>query len=70
MKFLEITDKGDTTVDVFVLIDAGISAKSGIPTIRRGGKSVVRKGLPFDRISCANTVKEKRVGCHLLNGVW
>ncbi|MDQ3636179.1 MAG: NAD-dependent deacylase [Acidobacteriota bacterium] len=43
---------------VCVLTGAGISAESGIPTFRGGGKSAVWKGMPFDEISSATMVKE------------
>lgn len=36
---------------VLVLTGAGVSAESGVPTFRGGGKSAVWKGLPFDVIS-------------------
>ncbi len=38
---------------VFVLTGAGVSAESGVPTFRGGGRSAVWKGLPFDVISSA-----------------
>jgi NAD-dependent deacetylase len=34
-----------------VLTGAGVSAESGVPTLRGGGQSVVWKGMPFDVIS-------------------
>ena len=42
---------------VCVLTGAGISAESGVPTFR-GGSSAVWKGMPFDRISSAQMVRE------------
>src|SRR5262245_20270074 len=41
---------------VVVLTGAGVSAESGVPTFRGGGKSAVWKGLPFDVISSATMV--------------
>ena len=41
---------------VFVLTGAGISAESGVPTFRGGGKTTVWKGMPFDVISSAQMV--------------
>ncbi len=49
---------------VCVLSGAGISAESGVPTFRGGGKSAVWKGMPFDEISSAKMVKEN------LDEVW
>jgi NAD-dependent deacetylase len=36
---------------VMVLTGAGVSAESGVPTFRGGGRSAVWKGMPFDVIS-------------------
>ena len=36
---------------VLVLTGAGVSAESGVPTFRGGGKTAVWKGMPFDVIS-------------------
>lgn len=36
---------------VMVLTGAGVSAESGVPTFRGGGKTAVWKGMPFDVIS-------------------
>jgi NAD-dependent deacetylase len=36
---------------VLVLTGAGVSAESGVPTFRGGGKTATWKGLPFDVIS-------------------
>jgi len=41
---------------VLVLTGAGVSAESGVPTFRGGGKSAVWKGMPFDVISSAGMV--------------
>lgn len=49
---------------VCVLTGAGISAESGIPTFRGGGNSAVWKGMPFERISSAQMVRED------LDAVW
>jgi NAD-dependent deacetylase len=43
---------------VCVLTGAGISAESGVPTFRGGGNAAVWKGMPFDRISSAQMVRE------------
>ena len=42
---------------VLVLTGAGVSAESGVPTFRGGGKSAVWKGMPFDVISSARMVQ-------------
>ena len=42
---------------VFVLTGAGVSAESGVPTFRGGGRSLVWKGLPFEVISSAGMVE-------------
>ena len=42
---------------VLVLTGAGVSAESGVPTFRGGGKSTVWKGMPFDVISSAQMVQ-------------
>jgi NAD-dependent deacetylase len=42
---------------VFVLTGAGVSAESGVPTFRGGGRSMVWKGLPFEVISSAGMVE-------------
>src|SRR6266550_7472202 len=39
--------------NVLVLTGAGVSAESGVPTFRAGGKSTIWKGMPFDVISSA-----------------
>lgn len=38
---------------VFVLTGAGVSAESGIPTFRGGGRSAVWKGMPVEVVSSA-----------------
>jgi len=42
---------------VFVLTGAGVSAESGVPTFRGGGRTAVWKGLPFEVISSAGMVE-------------
>lgn len=42
---------------VLVLTGAGVSAESGVPTFRGGGRSAVWKGMPFDVISSAEMVE-------------
>ncbi len=51
-------DKNIVKSSLCVLTGAGISAESGVPTFRGGGRSAVWKGLPFDRISSAEMVRE------------
>lgn len=43
---------------VAVLTGAGVSAESGIPTFRSGGKSMAWKGMPFEVISSAAMARE------------
>jgi NAD-dependent deacetylase len=43
---------------VLVLTGAGVSAESGVPTFRGGGKSAGWKGMPFDVISSARMVEQ------------
>jgi len=49
---------------VLVLTGAGVSAESGVPTFRGGGKTAVWKGMPFDVISSAEMVERD------LSAVW
>jgi NAD-dependent deacetylase len=43
--------------NVLVLTGAGVSAESGVPTFRGGGKPAVWKGLPFEVISSAGILE-------------
>ena len=49
---------------VLVVTGAGVSAESGVPTFRGGGRTAVWKGMPFDVISSASMVE------HNLAAVW
>jgi NAD-dependent deacetylase len=42
---------------VLVLTGAGVSAESGVPTFRGGGRTAVWKGMPFDVISSAGMLE-------------
>lgn len=42
---------------IFVLTGAGISAESGVPTFRGGGRSLVWRGMPFEQLSSARMVR-------------
>ena len=42
---------------VLVLTGAGVSAESGVPTFRGGGRTAVWKGMPFDVISSAGMLQ-------------
>jgi NAD-dependent deacetylase len=42
---------------VLVLTGAGVSAESGVPTFRGGGRTAVWKGTPFDVISSAGMLE-------------
>ncbi len=50
--------------NVLVLTGAGVSAESGVPTFRGGGKTAVWKGMPFDVISSGAMVERD------LSAVW
>jgi NAD-dependent deacetylase len=54
----KLREKFQTAKSVCILTGAGISAESGVPTFRGGGKSAVWKGMPFDEISSARMVRE------------
>src|SRR5438067_6752477 len=43
--------------NVLVLTGAGVSAESGVPTFRGGGKTAVWKGMPFEVISSAGMLE-------------
>lgn len=43
--------------NLFVLTGAGVSAESGVPTFRSGGKETVWKGMPFSVISSAAMIE-------------
>jgi NAD-dependent deacetylase len=47
-----------------ILTGAGVSAESGVPTFRGGGRSAVWKGMPFDVISSAGMLASD------LDAVW
>ncbi len=65
MKLLTtIKNKIDKSKKICVLTGAGISAESGIPTFRGGGKSAVWKEMPFEQISSARMIRED------LDAVW
>ncbi|HYJ91905.1 MAG TPA: NAD-dependent deacylase [Pyrinomonadaceae bacterium] len=42
---------------IVVLTGAGVSAESGVPTFRSGGKSLVWRGMPFEQLSSAEMVE-------------
>ncbi len=46
-----------TANNVLVLTGAGVSAESGVPTFRGGGKSAVWRGMPFEVISSARMLE-------------
>jgi NAD-dependent protein deacetylase/lipoamidase len=60
----ELRERFENAKSVLVLTGAGVSAESGVPTFRGGGKTAVWKGMPFDVISSAGMVKRD------LPGVW
>jgi NAD-dependent deacetylase len=43
---------------ILVLTGAGVSAESGVPTFRSGGKSLIWRGMPFDQLSSAAMVEK------------
>ena len=47
----ELRSRFDRARRVLVLTGAGVSAESGVPTFRGGGRTAVWKGMPFDVIS-------------------
>jgi NAD-dependent deacetylase len=47
----ELRSRLDRAQRVLVLTGAGVSAESGVPTFRGGGRTAVWKGMPFDVIS-------------------
>jgi NAD-dependent deacetylase len=53
-----LREKFETAEKVCVLTGAGISAESGVPTFRGGGRTAVWKGMPFDEISSARMIRE------------
>ncbi len=54
----KLLNKFNGAEKICVLTGAGVSAESGVPTFRGGGNSAVWKGMPFDRISSAQMVRE------------
>ena len=53
----ELRERLRAARDVFVLTGAGVSAESGVPTFRGGGRTAVWKGMPFEVISSASMVR-------------
>src|SRR5437870_13314605 len=53
----ELRDRFAGAKNVVVLTGAGVSAESGVPTFRGGGRTAVWKGLPFDVISSAGMLE-------------
>ena len=53
----ELRSRFESATRVLVLTGAGVSAESGVPTFRGGGKSAVWKGMPFDVISSGSMVE-------------
>ena len=49
----ELRERFAQATNVLVLTGAGVSAESGVPTFRGGGRTTVWKGMPFDVISSA-----------------
>jgi NAD-dependent deacetylase len=60
----ELRERFASARNVLVLTGAGVSAESGVPTFRGGGKTEVWKGMPFEVISSATMVKRD------LSAVW
>lgn len=56
--FEKVREAMASAAKVCILTGAGVSAESGVPTFRGGGRSAVWKGMPFDRISSAEMVRE------------
>ena len=53
----ELRDRFAAAKNVLVLTGAGVSAESGVPTFRGGGRTAVWKGMPFDVISSAGMLE-------------
>jgi NAD-dependent deacetylase len=53
-----LRERFQSAKSVLVLTGAGVSAESGVPTFRGGGKTAVWKGMPFDVISSARMVEQ------------
>ena len=53
----ELRERFRTASRVLVMTGAGVSAESGVPTFRGGGKTTVWKDMPFDVISSATMVQ-------------
>jgi len=49
----ELRSRFESAKSVLVLTGAGVSAESGVPTFRGGGKTAVWKGMPFEIITSA-----------------
>ncbi|HWS53093.1 MAG TPA: NAD-dependent deacylase [Pyrinomonadaceae bacterium] len=54
---VELRERMRSARRVFVLTGAGVSAESGVPTFRGGGRTAVWKGMPFEVISSAAMVE-------------
>ncbi len=62
---LDLAKRLSNARKIGVLTGAGISAESGVPTFRGSGNTTaVWKGMPFDRVSSAEMIRED------LNAVW
>ena len=53
----ELRERFRSASSVLVLTGAGVSAESGVPTIRGGGHTAVWKGMPLDVISSAGMLE-------------